>query len=112
VSKSVVNSQHLGILPLKLWAYIASDAIILEARWDRQPGALHFPLLLHIGSLPTFVSLQMSTGVKTFFAGGLGSFSFWLFAMPFDNVKKYARPKAFTSLNHPLTLDSVPHSVG
>jgi len=30
---------------------------------------------------------QMSTGVKTFFAGGLGSFSFWLFAMPFDNVK-------------------------
>lgn len=57
------------------------------------------PLFLLLGPLPTFVSFQMSTGVKTFFAGGLGSFSFWLFAMPFDNVKKYARPKAFASLN-------------
>ncbi|KAF8321647.1 mitochondrial carrier [Clavulina sp. PMI_390] len=30
---------------------------------------------------------QLSTGTKTFFAGGLASFVFWVFAMPFDSIK-------------------------
>jgi len=32
-------------------------------------------------------SNQLSTGMKTFLAGGLGSFAYWIFAMPFDNIK-------------------------
>jgi len=30
---------------------------------------------------------EMGPGMSTFFAGGLASFTFWFFAMPFDNVK-------------------------
>lgn len=38
--------------------------------------------------LPTLITTQMSTGLANFLSGGLGSFAFWGFAIPADNIKK------------------------
>lgn len=47
---------------------------------------------------------QMSNSTATFFAGGLAAFSFWAFAIPMDNVKKYVnsleRTHHLTNPNH------------
>ncbi|KAG8902748.1 hypothetical protein FRB99_004173 [Tulasnella sp. 403] len=41
--------------------------------------------------------LEMSTGVATFIAGGLGAFAFWAFAIPMDNVKNRIMSTPLTS---------------
>lgn len=38
-------------------------------------------------SWPSYL-VQISTGSANFISGGLGSFAFWIMAIPADNVKK------------------------
>ncbi|KZP00855.1 mitochondrial carrier [Calocera viscosa TUFC12733] len=37
--------------------------------------------------LRSFRKLELSDGTSSFLAGGLGSFSYWAFALPFDSIK-------------------------
>jgi len=48
---------------------------------------------------------EINTGLANFLSGGLGSFVYWIFAIPADNVKNcmMSQPLAVTS-NHPGLL--------
>jgi len=68
----------------RLWRGFPSS-VLFRANFFFMFGSVE--LLMRLFSKLDGTSSQMSTGLKTFFAGGLGSCAFWVWAMPFDNVK-------------------------
>ncbi|KAJ3883326.1 mitochondrial carrier [Lentinula edodes] len=58
---------------------------------------LSFEGLMRVFSSLKGTSFEMSTGTANFISGGLGSFVFWFFAMPADNIKN-----RMMSYPHPL----------
>ncbi|KAK7461995.1 hypothetical protein VKT23_008426, partial [Stygiomarasmius scandens] len=53
------------------------------------------------GLMRTFSAMNMNTGTANFLSGGLGSFVYWIMAIPADNIKNrmmsYPYPHPYTS---------------
>ncbi|KDQ20679.1 hypothetical protein BOTBODRAFT_61779 [Botryobasidium botryosum FD-172 SS1] len=79
-ARQVVRAQG----PLGLWRGLASG-ILFRTNFFWMFGSVE--VLMRTFSKLNGTRYEMGTGMSTFFAGGLASFTFWFFAMPFDNVK-------------------------
>ncbi|KAJ4486037.1 mitochondrial carrier [Lentinula aciculospora] len=87
--------QILGVQgPLGLWSgFTGSVAFRLNFGFM----FLSFESLMRASSTLNGTPFEMSTGTANFISGGLGSFVFWIFAMPADNIKN-----RMMSYPHPL----------
>ncbi|KAJ4002395.1 mitochondrial carrier [Lentinula boryana] len=80
--------------PLGLWSgFTGSVAFRLNFGFM----FLSFEGLMRVSSTLKGTPYEMSTGTANFISGGLGSFVFWFFAMPADNIKN-----RMMSYPHPL----------